>query len=445
MLKSFGISPGELRGIGVQMQKLEPIKAEGTAEGSQRRLPFKIGPAAGNLGAQQKADGVEDPIKDDVKSPQKPKLARLDKPSIPVDVVNSSTPTKKQLNTLGTQFVLPTQVDPFVLAELPDDIRSKLSKRVKHPTESIEPEEMPGRTSEATSRSHSPATQIALPTHSQLDPSILEALPEDVRAEVLGFYRTNSASQSKPKASQALLPQSPRTTRTLAPPKAGPSKAPTKRKRGGSSLHGKLRAAKDESTTLTQANFVSRPETTAGPAEPQQELDPEFLAALPDDIRAEVLAQHRAAQLQRKGGIDLSLHARKQKKRALESAAKGQPRRFKLPPRADSSRPTFTSRKLSTLPELREAMGAWYREFSDEGPYEEDTEALVSYLRRVVGEERDVQKAVGVVRWLTWLHSEGEGVLESDVRERWDGALDTLRGGVQDAVKERGMPGVNFG
>jgi DNA repair protein REV1 len=90
-------------------------------------------------------------------------------------------------------------------------------------------------------------------------------------------------------------------------------------------------------------------------------------------------------------------------------------------------------------------MGAWYREFSDEGPYEEDTEALVSYLRRVVGEERDVQKAVGVVRWLTWLHSEGEGVLESDVRERWDGALDTLRGGVQDAVKERGMPGVNFG
>jgi DNA repair protein REV1 len=443
MLKSFGISPGELRGIGVQMQKLEPIKAGGTAEGSQRRLPFKIGPAGGNLGAQKKTDGVEDPIKDDVKTPQKPKVAKLDEPSIPVDVVNSSTPTKKQLNTLGTQFVLPTQVDPSVLAELPGDIISKLSKRVKPRTESIEPEEMPGRTSEATSRSNSPATQIALPTHSQLDPSILEALPEDVRAEVLGFYRTNSAAQSKPKAGQALLPQSPRKSRTLAPPKAGPSKAPTKRKRGGSSLHGKLRAPKDESTTLTQANFVSRPETAAGPAEPQQELDPEFLAALPDDIRAEVLAQHRTAELQRKGGIDLSLHARKQKKKARESAAKGQPRRFTLPPRV--ARPTFTSRKLSTLPELREAMGAWYREFSDEGPYEEDTEALVSYLRRVVGEERDVQKAVGVVRWLTWLHSEGEGVLESGVRERWDSALENLKGGVQDAVKERGMSDVDFG
>lgn len=439
MLKSFGISPGELRGIGVQMQKLEQVKAEGVADSSQRRLPFKIGPPAGNQTAQKKTVAVEDPIKDDVKTPQKPNFARLDEPSIPLDVVNSSTPTKKQLNTLGTQFVLPTQVDPSVLAELPDDIRAKLSKRVKQSSESVEPEPK----SEATSRTHSPAPSIPLPTHSQLDPSILDALPEDVRAEVLGFYKTGSAAQSKSKAGQALLPQSPRKNRTLPPAKASSSKAPIKRKRGGGLLYSKLRAAsKDDSTTLTQANFVSRPESAAGPAEPQ-ELDPDFLAALPDDIRVEVLAQHRAAQLQRKGGIDLSLHARKVKKKVPDSAAKGQVRVFRLPPK--TPRPTFTSRKLTALPELRDAMGAWYREFADEGPYEEDTEALASYLRRVVGEERDVGKAVAVVKWLAWLHDEGQGDLESSVREQWDEALASLTRGVQEAIKERGMPEVNFG
>jgi DNA repair protein REV1 len=365
----------------------------------------------------------------------------MNQPSVPVEVVNSSTPTKKQLNTLGTQFVLPTQVDPSVLAELPDDIRSKLSKLSKPPTERIEPDEKEHARSDSGSRPASPAPKLTIPTHSQLDPSILEALPEDVRSEVLGFYK----AQSKQKSGQAVLPQSPRKVRTLPPfTKAGSSKQPVKRKRGGGLLSGKLRsAANDNGPTLTQANFVSRPASKdEGKSDSEQEanLDPDFLAALPDDIRSEVLAQHRSAQLQRKG-IDLSLHARKQKRKAADDAGPLD-RHFHLPPRP--VKPTFTSRKLSSLAELRDAMSAWYREFADEGPYEEDVEALVKYLRAVVVEERDMEKAVAVVKWVGWLHGEGGEDLDPSIKGRWDAAIQTLQQAVQEAVGERGLAPVNF-
>jgi DNA repair protein REV1 len=209
-------------------------------------------------------------------------------------------------------------------------------------------------------------------------------------------------------------------------------------------LSGKLRgAANDIGPTLTQANFVSRPaakdEGTAD-SEHEGDLDPDFLAALPDDIRTEVLAQHRSAQLQRKG-IDLSLHARKHRKKTADDTGLLD-RHFHLPHRP--AKPTFTSRKLSSLADLRDAMSAWYREFADEGPYEEDIEALVKYLKAVVVEERDMEKAVAVVKWVCWLHGEGGEELDPSIKERWDVAIQTLQEGVQQAVCERGLAPVEF-
>jgi DNA repair protein REV1 len=56
---------------------------------------------------------------------------------------------------------------------------------------------------------------------------------------------------------------------------------------------------------------------------------------------------------------------------------------------------------------LREAISAWYGEFVDDGPYGEDVDALVKYLKRVVLEERDLNKAVAVVKWLGWVVNQG--------------------------------------
>ncbi|KAL8636118.1 MAG: hypothetical protein Q9228_006450, partial [Teloschistes exilis] len=98
-------------------------------------------------------------------------------------------------------------------------------------------------------------------------------------------------------------------------------------------------------------------------------------------------------------------------------------------------KPTFTAQKLSALPDLREAMRAWVDEFRDEAPFAEDVEALVKYVQRVVKEEKDMGKAVGVVRWLVWLVGEAGGA----VGRYWAGAMARIEAGVQEAVRERGL------
>lgn len=444
MMKSFGVSPGELRGIGIQMQKLEPLKqgVDGTDVSSQRKLQFLAGqPSKAPVGKPRQAD---DPIQDDVKTPQKQRIPDANQPSAAFKPVDTGTPTKKPLNTLGTQFVLPTQVDPSVLAELPPDIRSKLARHASKVSGDTDPLEAVKKTNSNDSlKVHSLA--FAIPPQSQLDPSILEALPEEVRREVLGFYRS-PGNRTEKRGDQALLPQSPRKIRT-APPVRQPIKRGRGRPRGSRNLGGLSRNT-GESSTLTQANFVSRPHLIddSGGTDSEQEseeLDPEVLAALPEDLRQEVLAQQRQARLQRTGGIDLSLHQRlKTNKRKKVDDDGPLDRHFTLPPRP--VKPTFTSRKLSELPDLRNAVSAWFQEFNDEAPYDDDVQALIKYLRDVVIEERDTSKAVAVVKWMAWVIDEGEEGTPEDVLHGWREALGRTQQAVQDAASERDLGKLRF-
>lgn len=435
MMRSFGISPGELRGIGVQMQKLEPLKSgpAGAVESSQRRLPFKSGLLSKPVAAESSRKATEVSIDDDLTTPEKQPTMNAVKPSVSIEPVNLGTPTRKQLNTLGTQFVLPTQVDAGTLAELPDDIRAKLVKRANA--------EQPAE-AHASSRDQSPA--IGLPNESQLDPDYLSALPEDVRAEVLGYYKTTHRPSG-----QGVLPQSPRKVRTIPASKLS-TKQPITRKRGGGLFSGKSRARPTDVPTLTQANFVSRPQNkhlynsdggngTDSEAEPET-LDPEFLAALPDDLRAEVLAQQRQAQLQRKGGIDLSLHQKPSHLRKKKGEAGPLDRHIQLPPQP--AKPTFTAKKFSELPDLREAVQAWCSEFADDGPYDEDVEALSRYLKDVVLTERNTAKAVAVIKWLSWVLDESS--INGIAKESWNEACKKIKRGTQVAAHERGIGQLDF-
>jgi DNA repair protein REV1 len=449
MMRSFAFSPGELRGIGIQMQKLEPIKTsgDGQAEGSQRRLQFKTGPTSKSMDGVKERRTREE-ITDDVKTPQKSRFRDINQPSVNLQPATATTPTKRPLNIFGTQFVLPTQVDPKVLSELPEDIRAKL---IKHVRPSIEPvvdnDLIKAPAAKAQPRAESPA--VALPNMSQLDPSILDALPEDVRAEILGFYK----SPRKKQHDQSVLPQSPRKNRVIPPPKQI-----VRRKRGGGLLASKFRAAQADNSTLTQSNFVARPRhddravaTASADTTPEPEApDPDFLAALPEDIRREILDQQRQSRLQRTGGIDLSLHqqqAQRAKKAISYKKNKGEAeevRTILLDPLP--APPTFTSAKLSALPDLRGAIKAWHREFCSEGPYAEDVGALVRYLRDVVVEERDLGKAVGAVKWMGWVVDDddaGEGVSSSSAGA-WIEALEKVKRGVRAAVEERGLGSVDL-
>ncbi|KAI4191135.1 MAG: hypothetical protein L6R41_000356 [Letrouitia leprolyta] len=430
IMRGWGFSPGELRGLGVQMTKLEPLKGplHSPLASSQKRLQFT------DLG-QQRNSSMAQIAPDEVESPPRPKIAD---PHPAAAYTNDTSPSGKlrsSVNILGTQFVMPTQVDPDVLAELPSDIRSKFLSKTP---------DVPERVSEE-SLVHSRPVSPSIPpedmsSHSQLDRETLHALPEDVRAEILAFYHK---SPRKPNA-QTRLPQSPHKNRVINLAKKNTT--PTK-KRPGLLFRGKgvNKSSVTSLSTLTQSNFVanrtSRPSTRDGieSAPADEEVSAEFLAALPEDIRREVLDQQRRDRLKKQGGLDLvASHPKKRPAKKEGHAPTGQ-RKLQLP--AKSPKPTFTARKLTALPDLREAMRSWVEEFQDEAPFGEDVDALIGYLKKVVKDERDMGKAVAVVRWLKWLVGENT---EDGKKSVWDTELGKIEDGVQEAVNERGLGKVVF-
>ncbi|TVY47123.1 DNA repair protein [Lachnellula occidentalis] len=472
VLRSYGFSPGELRGLGIQMTKLDPVKFAGSAavEGSQRRINFGA-PAAPKLVKQVTEDPIDDPMTpekskatpsrregpgitlfkdyidesilekaksaaprwlksddpiDDLESPQKAKATPVH-PAAAITRANAvDQSAKKFLNLTGTQFIIPTQIDPEVLAELPQDIRSKLM--AQHKSRLI------SRDQPAAFKlpSRSPSLEASkAPLPSQLDPEVFDALPEEMKAEILASYTAHAELPPPPPPlpqAQSLLPQSPRKPRALLK-----RTTPTKPRRGRPRKFDAAAARKQDShSNFTQSNFVSRdPFRAPSDSEGDEMLDPDFLSALPDDMRQEILDEHRRKRLVKKGGLGLL----PPKKRKVPEAPPvlGQ-RRIQLPPK--ERKPTFTTQELSTLPELRETLSAWHSEFAGDGPHPEDVAAMERYLRRVVLDERDVGKVVGVVKWITWLIDESP---EDEGKRGWERALQGVKEKVQDAVRERGI------
>ncbi|KAI4194673.1 MAG: hypothetical protein LQ350_007636 [Teloschistes chrysophthalmus] len=434
IMHGWGFSPGELRGIGVQMTRLEPLKGsvDSPFASSQKRLQFKTS-------SPQTKSSLQHALADDVESPPKPKVTTPHPAAVYASQASPSGKARSQVNTLGTQFVLPTQIDPEVLAELPSDIRSTFQTKAPHANNA--PSHPPHKDKPVDLfRPASPSLPAdTLPSHSQLDQETLDALPEDVRAEILTYYQR---SPRKPNAQQTRLPQSPHKNRLVMNNTVSKKATTPTKKRPGLLFRGKgnAKSASSSVSTLTQSNFLAAAATTTGRDTPAvgalaagDEVSPEFLAALPEDIRQEVLDQQRRERFKKRGGLNLATTNKKQRI-APRNQGPQQRRQLQLPPRPP--KPTFTSQKLTSLPDLREAMSAWVDEFRDEAPFEEDVEALVKYLSRVVREERDMGKAVGVVRWLVWLVEEGA------VGRYWESAVKRIEEGVQEAVRERGLGGV---
>lgn len=534
ILKGFGFSPGELRGIGVQMTKLEPMKSaiDGSLESSQRRLQFKVNTAEPPSARKASKVAEADPIQDDPETPKKNKQSETDHVPFGPAALNQSTPSRRPLNTLGTQFILPSQLDPKVIAELPEDIRSKLLRqgRRKSPIEGSHDSRDPSPTPTAKGRAEFALT--ALPAHSQLDPEILAALPPDVRREVLSQYAaaatpaSPSRSPRRKFAAQTLLPQSPRKTRVIGIPANKPIVPPVKRGRGRPPKSAQLAAAaaataKSQSgQTLKQASFMfsqaragSRPGSRSGSEAPSEQatsehdaqspgrtttavedLDPEFLNALPPDVRKEVLEEHKRAKLHTIG-LDIPVS------RPLTTSTDTTPAKASRPQTAESAPdsdvdadsdadwdsdldsdsssdsdtddddddvdvddpekepkpttrllprppvPTFTKAELSDVSDVRSAINLWICECAGEGPATDDVEVLAKYVGEVVTEERDLGKAVGFAKWMAWCVGEyveyaykGNEEKESVVSE-WRKAVQAVKDGIQEGWRKRGMSG----
>lgn len=467
ILRSYAFPPGELRGLGVQMQKLEPLKAStagtaGLVDSSQRQLQFKKPsapipkpPARSDLytvppppSHTPKVNNTVDPI-EEVPTPEKPKRDAVI-PSAPDTnrAAEDDETLHKPLNVSGTQFIVPSQLDPAVLAELPADIRSKLAPKRKSILDSMNATTHSDSTpATPPSRSASPQAnddEPGLPPQSQIDPEILAALPPDLRDEVLAQYKNQEKVDSLP-PQQRVLPQSPHKPGSL-----GLSKklvvTPTKKQKS-TSLFNKSRSRRpiESLSSLTQSNFVSKSNVMQRESASfaSGEISESFLSELPDDIRLEILAEQKRTRMNARSGLNYDGGRRKPNAaRPTEAPTRGQQ---KLQLTKSAEKPTFTSRKLSSLPELRDAISAWVREFSTdgEGPDIEDVRALSDYLSKVVSVERDMAKALTVVNWFG-LVIEYENFNAENVRVLWERALSALKEDVQKAVRGRGLPAIVF-
>ncbi|EKV07959.1 DNA damage repair protein Mus42, putative [Penicillium digitatum PHI26] len=442
MLRSFNFSPGDLRGLGVQMTKLEPIKSGPSGpESSQRQLNFQKSPPRKKI--------ILDADPDELESPQKDDSVRIQ-----ADPVLSDS-AHKPLNISGSQFIMPTQADPKVLAELPTDIRSRLVQQAKPRQDSRSGSPCP-----LPREARQPA-QANLPPQSQLDPDTLAALPEDVRQEVLEYYShpaTNTPAplapavpESRPSTSSSLKPRrpvSPPKKRRGRPPKSAAIANKPKPKPLNQSSFGfvlphpaAVSASLNEEAMSRQAspNFEEPVEASA-----------EFLAALPEDIRQELLEEQNRSRMQQR------LRATEPAKRPPSRAQEAPPapitveKLLSLPPLP--KRPVFTSQRLSQLPDLRDAVGSWHEVFAADGPYGDDVSLLCKYLSSVTLQEKDMDKAVSVVRWLMWLvddHSQQQGSKEPrgsrpEGTISWEEAIESIQYSVQIALEQRKLPPVDF-
>ncbi|RAL60367.1 hypothetical protein DID88_000143 [Monilinia fructigena] len=262
---------------------------------------------------------------------------------------------------------------------------------------------------------------------SQLDPEVFDALPEEMKAEILASYKPQIANPAS--GTQTILPQSPRKNKTI-----NGKRPPNPIKKRGRGRPPGPRIKPEPPGGPLQSKFVANArvrEASIDAAEDAEVLDPEFLAALPEDMREEIMAEHRRKCLQKRGGLMTST-VKKLKK--PDPPLLG-PRRIRLPPKP--ARPTFTTQELSTLDELRKTLTTWYREFENEGPHPDDVSAMERYLKRVIIDERDLAKVVGVVKWLEWLMDDMEDMGKG--KKLWEKAYLDVRRKVQEAVKERGL------
>ncbi|KAJ5584331.1 uncharacterized protein N7459_004131 [Penicillium hispanicum] len=346
---------------------------------------------------------------DELESPRKEDSTRIQ-----VDPVLSNS-AHKPLNLSGSQFILPAQPEPKALSETQGDIRSKLKAQGKPREDSRSRSPCPPpRHKQDPSPPRSAGT--GLPFKAQLDPETLAALPEDIRNEVLGYYNQSPTSSTSPvphptpstSISHPTPTKSSAQKRPASPPRKKPNRLP---KTAGSNR------------TLMQLGFVSQSATT-----PQNEDIPSK-QPLPAKVEPEQAFQPPS-----------------------EPRSDTPPSTF-APPKHQASPslsggPVFTSQHVSNLDDLRESISAWHSAFMSDGPYKDDVESMCTYLRRVIAEEKDVDKATSVVRWLTWLVNKNSGQNTSPSAEQdvitWMEAIQMMQERVQTALSATGLPPVGF-
>lgn len=336
LLKSFNFDPKELRGIAIQIQKLENASGPQDNELGQAVLPFK------------RLEGAK-------------QIARAETPEI---------------------VVQPASQD-----------------------EEIEIIEKPPTKTE---------THIELPSFSQVDMSVFEALPDDVRKELEAEYQRRSVTPVPAPKDPSPAPETATT-----PPNNPNKKSLLLKGKGVNVKRITQQLAPRNRPLLSPTNKLFAKRVYASSVNVTERelrkygIDPDVFAALPPEMQREQLAAHRAP------GVTVYTGERKVLKPSNyrpKRSSKSPSYVFRPPPPPKAvyvEPPTLKQQgkergeKLyfSEKEDVQDVIERWVESFREHAPNQRDVDYFAKFLVQSVDAERSsdagVEKAVAVVKW--WL------------------------------------------
>ncbi|KAI0927848.1 hypothetical protein AcW2_004036 [Taiwanofungus camphoratus] len=361
LLKSFNFDPKELRGVAIQIQKLERSSALSGNDTGQAVLPFKP------TGAKFKTADLTE--------------------TLPLsDYANGK-------DAIGPNIVIqpPSQDDDEV-------------ELIRPPSPKVH------------------AGSLDLPSFSQVDMSIFEALPDDVRRELEVEYNRRSVTpdtvSNAPRSRSTSLAIEPnhkitvkgtnvkRITQQLAP-RSRPSISPTKNK---------LFAKRD-----------NRPVNVSESELLKLDIDPDVFVMLPPDLQREQLAMARQA---RTPGVSVFTERKVLKPTSRSTRRSNSPSvafRPPPPPQAKYLEPPFLKQQGKTKGEklyftetedVQRVIETWVDQFKEYSPNQKDVDYFAKFLTQSVDASRSsdagIEKAMAVLKWWLVLLRRYFGIWEHD-------------------------------
>lgn len=261
--------PEEIRGIGIQISRLEILKNKSNTNCLVNFInKAKQSTSDTNLNNDSKKTLEIPPKKSESKE-----MKIKQKPFFPESIQNKPNTTSFSENNI----ILPSQeIDDSILNELPEDIRKEIeaSKTKKSNTVKGEKSKESSKALQTKQemyfkeKKNLPKGKVELPPLQEVDMAVLVELPEDIRNEILNEYKSNKKSETVP------LPNGQSTTTTTT---TKSREIPISKNRE-SKIETKVKA-----TTNTNFNYLTDEKDFSF-----SQVDPEFLAALPDDMRDDV-------------------------------------------------------------------------------------------------------------------------------------------------------------
>lgn len=448
MLRLCRVSPGELRGLGLTMTRLEEAQT-GKADSSKSLDYFKKESIKKDLIKRDNKEGAEreenlPPERPLIKAYVKPRVTTLlDSfsriPAVPVQQVKlMQAPAQQEFEPdafMSTQIDIPMDMDPDLLQHLPEEYRTQY--RVNKEMEENKKIQEQKRIEEELLLME-PLSQS--PPGSQYDLEIWKQLGSEMRAEIIAEHEQESRRRARatesPSKKKSLPPQSPRRNRshlrennTSVTPPQNPSKAKpplsepnTPSKKRGRPL-GHAGASANQGRILDmKGNDVSSWLFTEG------EVDRSWFNGVDSESR-----QFQIALAVKARELKLEAIRKQELKDAAERERLASAVRLPIPSRQYT---LGGGRPVGTMEEIRNTLSDWYEQCAEIGPHEADTEEFTKFLRRLVLVEHNMSKADEIVRYFQTVVGYEEG--------EWRCVVQEFAKVVNDALGEMGLGPINF-